>query len=304
MSSIGHTTPREAPAPPGSTSAESASWNWAAIGWFSVLLIVAYLPTLVRLVEQWDQSEEMSHGFFVPLVAGYIVWQKRREINSLSLKPSWVGLVLVILAGVQLMVATLGAELFLARTAFVFAVWGAVIYLGGWPLFKTLIFPLFLLLLMIPIPEIIYNQITFPLQLFASRVAEWALNAMGYAVLREGNVLELASQRLQVVEACSGIRSLLALTFLSLVYGFLFTRTVWIRVVLFLATIPIAIAVNAGRVTFTGVLSEMNPEYATGFYHSASGWALFMVAFVLLALVHQALEWIGRRLHGSRTATA
>ncbi|MCC6265846.1 MAG: exosortase [Bryobacterales bacterium] len=299
MSSISQSTPREAAAPQ-----QSASWNWAAIAWFGALLILAYLPTLIRLVEQWDQSEEMSHGFFVPLVAGYIAWQKRDEISKLKLSSHWLGLVLVVLAGLQLTVATLGAELFLARTAFVFAVWGTVVYLGGWPLFRTLCFPLVLLLLMIPIPEIIYNQITFPLQLFASRVAEWALNLMGYAVLREGNVLELASQKLQVVEACSGIRSLLALTFLSLVYGFFFTKTVWIRIALFFATIPVAIAANAGRVTFTGILSEINPEYATGFFHSLSGWALFFVAFVMLAFVHQGLEWIGRRwFHGSRKTT-
>ena len=298
MGSISQSTPREVSAPQ-----QSQSWNWVAICWFGVLLVLAYLPTLIRLVEQWDQSEEMSHGFFVPLVAGYIAWQKREEISNLTLSSHWMGIVLVVLAGLQLTVATLGAELFLARTAFVFAVWGAVIYLGGWPLFRSLRFPLLLLLLMIPIPEIIYNQITFPLQLFASRVAEWALNLMGYPVLREGNVLELASQKLQVVEACSGIRSLLALTFLSLVYGFFFTKTIWIRVALFLSTIPVAIAANASRVTFTGILSEINPEYATGFFHSLSGWALFFVAFVMLAFVHQGLEWIGRRwFHGSQKA--
>ena len=210
----------------------------------------------------------------------------------------------MVLAGLQLLVATLGAELFLARTAFVFAVWGSVIYLGGWQLFKTVFFPLFLLLLMIPIPEIIYNQITFPLQLFASQVAEYVLGGLGYPVLREGNVLELASQKLQVVEACSGIRSLLALTFLSLVYGYFFTKPVWIRVALFFSTIPVAIAANAGRVTFTGILSEIDPEYATGFFHTASGWVLFLVAFILLTIVHQFLEWLNRRLRGSRQASS
>lgn len=297
MSSISQTTVQE-----NAVTAEAPRWNWVAILWFGALLILAYLPTLIRLVQQWDQSEEMSHGFFVPIVAGYIAWQKRAEIRKLSLESHWFGLVLVILAGLQLTVATLGAELFLARTAFVMAVWGSVIYLGGWKLFKVVFFPLFLLLLMIPIPEILYNQITFPLQLFASQVAEFALGAMGYPVLREGNVLELASQKLQVVEACSGIRSLLALTFLSLVYGHFFTKSVWIRIALFFATIPVAIAANAGRVTFTGILSEINPEYATGFFHTASGWVLFLVAFVLLTFVHQALEWADRRFRGSRQA--
>lgn len=283
---------------------QAPSWNWVSILWFGALLILAYLPTLTRLVRHWDQYEEMSHGFFVPVVAGYIVWQKRSEILALKLQSHWLGLGIVILAGLQLLVATLGAELFLARTAFVFAVWGSVIYLGGWQLFRTLFFPLFILLLMIPIPEIIYNQITFPLQLFASHVAEIVLGLLGYPVLREGNVLELASQKLQVVEACSGIRSLLALTFLSLVYGHFFTKSLWIRIALFFSTIPVAIAANAGRVTLTGILSEINPEYATGFFHTASGWVLFLVAFVLLSIVHQSFEWVDRRLHGSRQTTA
>jgi exosortase len=299
MSSISQTTPRESTA-----ESQPTAWNWVGIVWFGALLILAYLPTLIRLVKQWDQSEDMSHGFFVPLVAGYIAWQKRSEIAALTLKSHWFGLVMVVLAGAQLLVATLGAELFLARTAFVFAVWGSVIYIGGWQFFRTLFFPLFVLLLMIPIPEIIYNQITFPLQLFASQVAEVVLGLLGYPVLREGNVLELASQKLQVVEACSGIRSLLALTFLSLVYGFFFTKSLWIRIGLFLSTIPVAIATNAGRVTFTGILSEIDPEYATGFFHTASGWVLFLVAFVLLTIVHQSFEWIDRRLHGSRKAVA
>jgi exosortase len=148
---------------------------------------------------------------------------------------------------------------------------------------------------MIPLPSIIYNQITFPLQLFASEVAERVLFFMGYPVLREGNVLELASQKLQVVEACSGIRSLLSLTFLSLVFGYFFSKPVWIRVALFLGTVPIAILANSGRVTVTGVLSEINPEYAQGFFHTASGWVLFAFGLFLLAVYHQLLEVIHRR---------
>jgi exosortase len=157
---------------------------------------------------------------------------------------------------------------------------------------------------MVPIPTIIYNEITFPLQLFASSVAEMVLAMLGYPVLREGNVLELASQRLQVVEACSGIRSLLALTFLSLIYGHFFAKKIWIRVGLLLSTVPIAISANAGRVTFTGILSEINTEYATGFYHTASGWVLFAVGFVLLIMSHRILEWIGGRIDGYRRTGA
>jgi exosortase len=153
-----------------------------------------------------------------------------------------------------------------------------------------LAFPLLLLPFMIPIPAIIYNRITFPLQIFASTVAENVLNFIHIPTLREGNVLELPSQKLDVAEACSGIRSLLSLTFLSLVYAYFFDRRVWMRGVLFLATIPIAILANAGRVTLTGVLSEMNPDLAKGFSHELEGWIIFLIALGLLIALHAILN--------------
>ena len=139
---------------------------------------------------------------------------------------------------------------------------------------------------MIPIPSIIYNQITFPLQLFASQVAEFSLGVIGIPVLRDGNILELASQKLSVVEACSGIRSLLSLSFLSLVYAYFFDKRVWMRWVLLAATIPIAILSNSGRVTITGILSEINTELARGFFHSLEGWIIFIIALVMLGGLH------------------
>jgi exosortase len=142
---------------------------------------------------------------------------------------------------------------------------------------------------MVPIPAVIYNQITFPLQLIASSAAEHTISLLQIPVIREGNVLELSNQKLNVVEACSGIRSLLTLTFLSLVYGYFCERRTWIRVALFLSTIPIAIAANAGRVTITGVIAQFKPEMAEGLFHEAQGWVIFMIAFALLALFHQIL---------------
>src|SRR5262249_23512018 len=158
----------------------------------------------------------MSHGFFVPVLAAYIAWQKRADFMAAPVRPNWWGLVLVAYAAFQVCVATLGAELFLARTAIVLSIIGAVWFLGGDTRLQVMAFPLFLLFFMVPIPAIVYNQITFPLQLLASRLAEFALMAIGIPVLREGNILELAGQKLSVVEACSGIRSLLTLSFLSL----------------------------------------------------------------------------------------
>lgn len=269
---------------------------WIAWVWFGALLLVSYAPVLLRLVRQWDSDPDMGHGFFVPLVTGFIVWQKRAELLVLKPAPTWWGLAVVLFAGLQLYIATLGAELFMARTAFVISIIGIVLLLGGIPWVRALAFPLFLLFFMIPIPTVVYNSITFPLQLLASRLSTEALDWLQIPVLREGNVLELAEQKLSVVEACSGIRSLLSLTFLSLVYGYFFEKKMWMRVVLFAATIPIAIVANASRVTLTGVLTEYKPELAEGFFHTLSGWVIFMVALAILIVLHQVLNGAYRML--------
>jgi exosortase len=191
--------------------------------------------------------------------------------------------------GLQLYLGTLGAELYTTRTSVVFSIAGAVLLLGGTKYLRIFWFPIFLLFFMVPIPAVVYNEITFPLQLLASRVAENAISFLGIPIIREGNVLELASQKLDVVEACSGIRSLLTLTFLSLVYGYFCEKRTWLRAVLFFSTIPIAIAANAARVTITGVLANFRPELAEGLFHEAQGWVIFMVAFAILAGLHQLL---------------
>jgi exosortase len=274
----------EQPTPP--LVQASAEIPWAALAWFTALLIAVFFPILRALVDQWMTDEDVSHGFFVPVVALYIVWQRRDKILALEYKPAWWGLAVMAWGALQAYLGTLAAELFLQRTSFLISLVGLLLVVGGMALVRQLIFPLLLLPFMIPIPSVIYNQLTFPLQLFASRVAEFVLGVVGIPVLRDGNILELASQKLSVAEACSGIRSLLSLTFLSLVYAYFFDGRVWMRWVLFFLTIPIAIVANAGRVTITGMLSEVNPELARGFFHELEGWVIFMIALVLLLATH------------------
>ncbi|MGH9722752.1 MAG: exosortase/archaeosortase family protein [Bryobacteraceae bacterium] len=284
--------------------AAATRFPWIPVVWFLIILIVCYAPVLARLVHQWENDEDMGHGFFVPAVAAYIVWQRREELAAIPAKPNYWGLLIVAYAAVQLCVATLGAELFLARTAFVFSIIGSVFLMGGTQLLKALRFPLFLLFFMVPIPAVIYNMITFPLQKIASQAAEVALMLMGIPVFREGNILELAGQRLQVVEACSGIRSLLSLSFLSLVYGYFFEKRTWIRVALFFSTVPIALVANASRVTLTGVLSEIKRELAHGFFHTASGWVIFMVALIIMVGFHQAIMRFHQYVYAPRPEVA
>ncbi len=278
------------------------AFPWVKFGWFALLVAVAYAPILVSLVGDWSADPDMGHGFFVPLIAGYIVWQERRELQLTPLHPNWWGLVVVILGAMQMMVATLGVELFLARTSFVITVVGVVWLLGGTPLLKRLSFPLLLLVFMIPIPAIIYNSATLKLQLLASRLAEGALDAFNIPVLREGNILELPNQQLSVVEACSGIRSLLSLTFLSLVYGYFTEKRIWMRAVLFLSTIPIAILANGSRVTLTGILSQIRPELAEGFFHESTGWVIFMIALGILIVFHRLMNQLVHLLSARKAA--
>jgi exosortase len=281
------------------SASEARPMPWTAIAWFTVLLIAAYFPTLKHLVWQWSNDEDVGHGFFVPVVAGYIAWQRREQLLKIVPQPAWWGVLVILWSIAQSYVGNLGAELFLQRTAFLIALVGVLLLTGGVELVKALSFPLLLLPFMIPIPAVIYNQITFPLQLFASSVAETVLGWFNIPVLRDGNVLVLANQTLNVAEACSGIRSLLSLTFLSLVYAYFFDTRVWMRWALLIGTIPIAILANAGRVTVTGMLSGVDTSLAEGLPHLIEGFIIFVIALVMLFLLHAAIgrvaNWFTRK---------
>ena len=267
------------------------SLPWPAAAWFAALLLVLYFPILLDMVREWIEVEEMGHGFFVPAVSGYMIWTQKRELLQIPVKPFWPALALVLWGFCQAILGIVGADYFISRVGFLMALVGVIWTLCGTAVLRRLAFPLFLLLFMIRLPLFIYSQITFPLQILASRLAEHALSWIGIPVLRDGNILELPSQRLSVVEACSGIRSLLSLSFLALVYGFFFDRKGWMKWVLLVLTAPIAILANAFRVTITGILSEKNPELASGVYHSMEGWVIFLVALGALMIVHHLLNF-------------
>jgi exosortase len=259
------------------------------------LLLLCYGPILYRLVMNWSSDADMGHGFFVPPLAGYIVWQRRKLLSELPREPNGWGLLLIIFAGFQALAATLGAELFTARLAFVFALTGTVLYLGGTAWLRAVAFPLVLLLFMIPIPQIIYARLTLSLQFLASELAEGLITILGIPVIRSGNILELPHATLNVVEACSGIRSLISLSFLSLVYAYFADGRVWMRWVLLAATVPIAIAANAIRVAVTGLLTQVNTTLAGGIYHEIEGYIVFLIALAALILVHKSLSAMAAR---------
>jgi exosortase len=279
----------EAARPMLATAAETTirTFSWRKLGLLGLLLVAAYAPILWELGKDWMNNPDMGHGVFVPVVAGYIAWKRKDRIAALPCEPNPWGLLIVGLAMVQLVLGTLGSELFLSRTAFVFSIFGIILATGGMAILKELAFPAVMLFFMVPIPAIIYSSITFPLQLLASRLAEWSLVVLGIPVLREGNILELVTGPLSVVEACSGIRSLLSLTFFSLIYGYMAEKRTWIRAVLFLATVPIALIANGSRVSITAILAQIDPALADGLYHEFTGLVVFFVAIAILVAFHR-----------------
>jgi exosortase len=195
-----------------------------------------------------------------------------------------------------LVIGVLGAELFLSRTSLIFLLAGLVIQLLGWNWLGAMAFPWAFLFLMIPIPAILFNQLAFPLQLLAAQMATGLLSVLGVPVLREGNVIQLASMSLEVVEACSGIRSLVSLLTLALIYGYLLEPSRLRRTLLALAAIPIAVLANAVRVMGTGLLGQYwDPDKAQGFFHEFSGWVIFVLSLGMLFTFHTLLQRIAPR---------
>ena len=288
----------------------------------SAALVFVYATVLVKLGQDWWTDENYSHGLLIPLIIAYIIWSQRERFARAVQRPSTIwGLAAVVFALLALWAGTAGAELFMQRTSLVLMLAGTILYFWGFSLLRLLIVPLFLLLLAIPIPSIVFNKIAFPLQLFASRCAVWAMAVFDIPVLRQGNVIELMplgaheTKKLEVVEACSGIRSLMTLVTLAVVFAYfthpraggsgesgtpqtpasgiagliksglsrMTTYGFWRSTLIVLSAIPIAIFTNALRVSGTGILARYyGTRVADGFFHSFSGWVIYVVAFLML----------------------
>jgi len=264
---------------------------WSVI--LAGLVVLVYASVIKNLVVQWWTDVNYGHGFFVPLLSGYILWHERERWTKSEVKPSNFGFVVMLGAVGLLLLGSLGAELFTGRFSMLVLLAGMILFLAGWKTLRAVSFPLSYLIWMIPIPVIIFNQITFPLQLVASRLATAGLELVQVPVLRDGNVLVMSNYSLEVVEACSGIRSLMTLIALAVAYGYLVEPRRWVRYVLALVMIPIAIVTNAIRILGTGMLAHRyGPSTAEGFLHGFSGWFIFVSALVLMFLCH----WILRRI--------
>lgn len=285
-----------------------------------------YAAVLAKLGYDWWTDENYSHGLLIPIIIGYILWTERESLRRAPQRASlWWGGAAITCALLALWAGTVGAELYTQRLSLVLMLAGIVVYFWGFRILRFALVPLALLLLAMPIPAIVFNKIAFPLQLFASRCAVWAMRAFDIPVLRQGNIIELMplgareTKKLEVVEACSGIRSLMTLLTLAVVFAYftypknnnpnehgdggsgsgvlsmLKSYGFWRSVILVLSAVPIAILTNALRVSGTGVLSRYyGTRVADGFFHTFSGWVIYIVAFLLLFAVGWLLDLVGK----------
>lgn len=263
----------------------------------SALVAILYGPVLGSLVRQWWNDPNYSHGFFVPLIAGYILWRERNRWRGMPRRSNNFGLSIMLFAVGLLTLGTLGGELFTTRISLLFLIIGIVVFFAGWQTLRSVAFPIGFLLLMIPLPAIVYYQLTFPLQLWASRLGANGLVALGVRTVREGNLLILPNCTLEVVEQCSGVRSLLSLLAAVVAYGYFAESSIFRRCVLALSAIPIVILSNGLRLITTGVLSfYFGPAVDRGALHLVAGLAFFVLAFLSILLIHELL----RRLPSQR----
>ena len=288
-----------------SVPAAKKLWQGLAI---SFAIAFAYATVLVKLFHDWWNDENYSHGLLIPFIIGYIVWSQRDKLARVPVRPTlFVGAAAILFALFALWAGVAGAELYTQRLSLILLLAGITVYFWGLSLLRLMLVPLGLLFLAIPIPAIVFNKIAFPLQLFASRCAVWSMSVLGIPVLRQGNIIELKplnsfeTRKLEVVEACSGIRSLMTLLTLAVVFayfshtpsndpptsgkrfGWLRSYWFWRAVILVGSAVPIAIVTNAFRVSGTGVLAHYyGTAVADGFFHSFSGWVVYIVAFIML----------------------
>lgn len=270
--------------------------NLIHFGIIIACMVPLYAGVMTKLAYDWIHLPGFSHGFLIPIISIYLVYDKRKKLLDLSPSGQWEGLGLIILGILLLFFGKLATEYFTMRLSILFVLGGIILFLLGLEFYKTLLFPLVFLILMIPIPSIFMDRITFPMQLLASKVATKSLYLIGIPVLREGNVILLPNTSLEVAEACSGIRSLISLLTLSVVFAYFTQKETWKRILLVLSTFPIAIIANAARVSGTGILSyHYGANVAQGFFHGFSSWILFVVAFICLFGIGTLLSRITKR---------
>ncbi len=271
------------------------------IGILAILVLVLYSPTFQMFWYDWSHDDNYSHGFLVPFIVGYLVWTKRDTLRTLTPRPSLWGLP-VLAAGLLIyIVGTIGAEWFVRRSSLIIVLAGLILYLYGAAYFKTLLFPLVFLIFMVPLPAIIYKAVAFKLQLFVSIISAWLIKLIGIPVFLNGNIIEVSTGPLAVEEACSGMRSIMALLALSALFGYImYNHSKWRQWLMVAAALPIAVLTNIIRVTSTAVLAHFfGRQMAEGVLHESFGGLVFLIALAFLFLLSKLLDWLAP-YHGAK----
>jgi exosortase len=253
---------------------------WIAFG----LFLLIYVPVLIGLAGEWYSDDNYSHGFLVPLISGFLLWKKRKKLGELFSPGGDMAGLIIILAGMALfVVANAAAEYFTLRFSLVMTLFGLVWFLCGRRFVIEAWFEILFLVFMIPLPYVIYYAVTFPMQIFATKVTVKILKIIGMSAVQQGNIIRLPGYSLEVAEACSGLRSLISLLALGAVYARLSQPDIYRQIILFLSTVPIAVAANVFRITFTAVGAyTVSKELAEDFLHELSGMMVFIVSFLML----------------------
>jgi len=260
----------------------------------SVIVIAIYFQVVIEMVTQWWDDSNYSHGFLIPIVSGYLIWQKKESLVNILHKKSNLGLIVIIFGSIIYIIGTAAAEFFTARFSFVLIIFGITLFYFGKKFMKELWFPILFLLFMIPIPYVIYYSVTFPMQLLSSQMASSFLQLIDLPVLRQGNIINLPNYTLEVAEACSGLRSLMTLSALGAAMAYMIQKTTSGGVFLFLLSVPIAIGANVFRIIITALGAYfISPKLAEGFLHEISGLVVFLVGFISLGMAGTIINWIG-----------
>ncbi|HID70777.1 MAG TPA: exosortase [Desulfobacterales bacterium] len=264
-----------------------------SLGLIFLSLGLLYFPILQDLAHDWETNDNYSHGYFIPVLSAYLIYTSKDELKRLPIRGNLAGLFLLAAGLVQLIIAKVGSEFFLQRTSLIPVLAGIVLFCLGYSFLKKLLLPIIYLIFMIPLPAIIWNKIAFPMQLFGSYLTEKVVTLMGIPIFREGNVLHLANTTLEVVDACSGLRSLTTLFALSAVFAILSSHTTSQKWILFMTAAPIAIFANIVRLSATALLaSKYGGDIAHGFLHDFSGLVVFAVGILLLITVSKMIKQI------------
>jgi exosortase len=275
---------------------EQTPLTWLPLAAIGAIFLLLYWPAINEFVYDWSNDDNYSHGFLIPAVSGYLLWQKRACLKEIRLTTDNRGLVLLIIGLLLAILGTAAAEWFTLRFSMIVVLLGLTLYLGGRECLRVTWFPIVFIIFAIPWPYTLFRTLTFPMQLFSTQVTHVLISGMGITSLRQGNIIYMPNYALEVVEACSGLRSLITLSALAAVFAYLTEGGILKRGLIFLTAFPVAITANIIRLLITALGAVViGPEFAEGFIHSASGLVVFMVGLAIFVILTRTITWVGNR---------